>query len=235
MYFFLTNQSHSERFIHIFVGLTKGSTLSRPFFMFWTTGKVKWFWWIWRYGQGQSSDQKNITSSSDMLPLFSVTQFIIFNYLGSFVKATVGVRTEEITYILSKFMRTMFTEPLKNNRFSSSFVFGDQTIFWHFPFSRLNSILLKLLFVCATVGPGLTLKCPLIYTAYKSRIYCAKLLLDFQIYLFILWSLSIFDVRFCGDIFGLIQVLQTHFENHITRTRQKGGFSFKNKIVLKMA
>ena len=184
MYFFLTNQSHSERFIHIFVGLTKGSTLSRPFFMFWTTGKVKWFWWIWRYGQGQSSDQKNITSSSDMLPLFPVTQFIIFNYLGSFVKATVGVRTEEITYILSKFMRTMFTEPLKNNRFSSSFVFGDQTIFWHFPFSRLNSILLKLLFVCATVGPGLTLKCPLIYTAYKSRIYCAKLLLDFQIYLF---------------------------------------------------
>ena len=59
LYFFLTNQSHSERFIHIFVGLTKGSTFSRPFFMFWTTGKVKWSWWIWRYGPGQSSDQKN--------------------------------------------------------------------------------------------------------------------------------------------------------------------------------
>ena len=67
-------------------------------------------------------------------PFFPVTKFITYNYLGSFVKATVGVRTEEITYILSKFMRTMFTEPLKNNRFSSSFVFGDQTIFWHFPF-----------------------------------------------------------------------------------------------------
>ena len=64
---------------------------------------------------------------------------ITSNYLGAFVKAR-ATRREEITYILSKFMRTMFTEPLQNNRFSSSFVFGDQT-FWHFLFSGPNSIL----------------------------------------------------------------------------------------------
>ena len=52
-------------------------------------------------------------------------KFITSNYLGSFVKAT-ATRREEITYILSKFMRTMFTEPLQNNRFTPSFVFGNK-------------------------------------------------------------------------------------------------------------
>ena len=56
---------------------------------------------------------------------FLWNKFITSNYLGSFVKAT-ATRREEITYILSKFMRTMFTEPLQNNRFSPSFVFGNK-------------------------------------------------------------------------------------------------------------
>ena len=74
----------------------------------------------------------NLFSKILEFPFWLKQVYYLPNYLASFVKAT-ATRREEITYILSKFMRTMFTEPLQNNRFSLSFVFGAQT-FWHFLF-----------------------------------------------------------------------------------------------------
>ena len=114
--------------------------------------------------------------SSSLNFLFWLKQvYYLPNYLGSFVKAT-ATRREEITYILSKFMRTMFTEPLQNNRFSLSFVFGNQT-FWHFLFRDWTPFS-ELLFVCTTTLSGLTLKCPphIHHTGeeYLANLFCNK-------------------------------------------------------------